>query len=146
MVFLIFVLNHLWEVGLAVLVLALVPIYASVSLCLTALLVEGAGGFAATTRSRRLTWRTPRILLLIGAMLLLVGVVAFVPGFIVSHLMSAGGAELLVEGLVGMAIASFVTPFSGAFIASAYLEARAGSGETIEPWMLAAALRTSDQR
>jgi hypothetical protein len=146
-VFLILVTNHLWQLGLVLLAVASVPVYAAVSLCLPALVVEGATGFAATARSRRLAWRSPRTFLLIGVVVVVLGAAAgLAAGFVVPHLMSAGGAELLVEGLVAMVITAFTVPLTGAFITSAYLEARARSGETVEPWMLAAALRVSDQR
>jgi hypothetical protein len=144
-VFLILVTNHLWQLGLVLLAVSFVPAYAAVSLCLTALLVEGATGFAATARSRRLAWRAPRALLPVGAVVILVTLAGLAAGFVVPHLMDPGGTELFVEGVIGATIVAFTGPLTGAFITSAYLEARAKSGETIEPWMLAAALRSSDQ-
>lgn len=144
-VFAVLVTDHVWKLGLVLLAVVLVLAYASVSLSLAALMVEGARGFTATTRSRRLAWRSPRALVVVGMVLVLVGAAGLGAGFVVPHLVSAGGSELLVEGLVAMVIAAFVTPLTGAFITSAYLEARTRNGESIEPWMLAAALRTSDQ-
>jgi hypothetical protein len=75
---------------------------------------------------------------MVGVMVALSGA-GLAPGFVVPHLMSAGGTELLVEGLLGLAVGAFVTPFIGAFITSAYLETRAKS-EPIDPWVLASAL------
>ncbi len=144
-VFVILVTNHLWQLGLVLLAVALVPAYAAVSLCLAALVVEDAGGFTAITRSRRLAWRAPRALLPVGAVVVLGAAAGLASGFVVPHLISAGGSELFLEGVLGAVIVAFATPLVGAFIASAYLEARARNGETIEPWMLAAALRSSDQ-
>lgn len=142
-VFAILVTAHLWKFGIVVLVAGLAPVWASVSLSLAALLVEGAGGLAAFRRSRRLIWSSPGILvLMVGVMVGLSGT-GLAPGFVVPHLMSAGGTELLVEGLLGLVIGAFATPLIGAFITSAYLETRAKS-DAIYPWMLAAALRASD--
>jgi hypothetical protein len=144
-VFVILVTNHLWQLGLVLLAVSLVPAYAAVSLCLAALVVEDAGGFTATARSRRLAWRAPRALLPVGAVVILVALAGLAAGFVVPHLMDPGGTELFVEGVIGATIVAFTGPLTGAFITSAYLEARAKSGETVEPWMLAAALRSSDQ-
>jgi hypothetical protein len=144
-VFLILVTNHQWQLGLVLVAAALVPAYAAVSLCLAALVVEDVGGFTAITRSRRLAWRAPRALLPVGSVVVLGAAAGLASGFVVPHLISAGGTELFVEGVIGATIVAFTGPLTGAFITSAYLEARATSGETVEPWMLAAALRSSDQ-
>jgi hypothetical protein len=143
-VFAILVTAHLWKLGIVILVAGIAPAWAIVSLSLAALLVEGAGGLAAVRRSRRLAWSSPRILvLMLGVMVALSGA-GLAPGFIVPHLMSAGGIELLIEGLLELAIGAVVAPLIGAFITSAYLETRAKS-EAIDPWVLASALRASDR-
>jgi hypothetical protein len=144
--FAILVTVHLWKLGIAVGAVGLGLATAIVSLSLVALLVEGVPAFKATGRSWRLAWRSPRAVILpVGALTVLVTAAAVLPGFVVPNLMSAGGTELLVEGLVTAALGAFTTPLSGAFITSAYLEARAAA-EGIEPWTLASVLRASDVR
>jgi hypothetical protein len=146
-VFVILVNQHLWQLGLVVLAVAIVVVIAAVSLALAVLLVEGRSGFAATGRSWRLAWGAPRAVILpVGTVLLLTDAVAFLPGFVFTRLMSAGGAELLVEGLAGLVIASVLTPLTGAVITSAYLEARTRGGDGVDPGVLASTLRASDLR
>ena len=143
-VFVILVNHHLWELGVVVLAVAIVVVIAAVSLALAVLLVEGRSGFAATGRSWRLASRVPRAVILpVGAVLLLTDAAAFLPGYVFTHLMSAGGTELLVEGLAGLVIASLLTPLTGAVIASAYLEARTRAGDGVDPGVLASTLRAS---
>jgi hypothetical protein len=143
-VFVILVNQHLWKLGLVVLTVAVVVVMALLSLALAVLLVERSSGFAATGRSWRLAWRAPRAVILpVGAVLLLAYPVAFLPGFVFTHLMSAGGSELLVEGLVGLIIGAVLTPLTGAVITSAYLEARTRGGDGIDPRVLASTLRAS---
>jgi hypothetical protein len=143
-VFVILVKQHLWTLGLVVLAVAIAVLTAVLSLALAALLVEGRSGFAATGRSWRLAWRAPRAVILpVGAVLLLAYPVALLPGFVFTRLMSAGGAELLVEGLGGLVIAAVFTPLTGAVITSAYLEARARGSDGLDPGVLASTLRAS---
>ena len=140
--FVILVNQHLWKLGFVVLVVGLVPVVAALSLALSALLVEGRSGFSATGRSWRLAWRAPRAVILpVGAVLLLTSPIAFLPGFVFTRLMSAGGAELLVEGLAGLVIGAVFTPLTGAVITSAYLEARTRGGDGVDPGVLASTLR-----
>jgi hypothetical protein len=144
--FAILVTVHLWKLGIVVGAVGFALASAVFSLSLVALLVEGATAFKATGRSWHLAWRSPRVVILpVGTVMVLVTVAGLVPGFVVPHLMSAGGTELLVEGLVTVGLGAFATPLSGAFITSAYLETRA-AGEGIAPWTLASVLRASDLR
>jgi hypothetical protein len=142
--FAILVTVHLWKLGIVVGAVALAVAAAVVSLSVVALLVEGATSFKAPGRSWHLAWRSPRAVILpVGAVTVLVTAAGLVSGFVVSHLLSAGGTELLVEGLASAVLGAVATPLNGAFIASAYLEARA-TGEGIAPWTLASVLRASD--
>jgi hypothetical protein len=144
-VFAILVTVHLWKLGLVVLVVGLAPVWASLSLSLATLLAEGTGGLTAVRRSRRLMWSSPRSLVLMMGALVTLSATGLAPGFVVPNVIGAGGTELLVEGLLGSVIGAFATPLIGAFVASAYLEARAKS-EAIDPGVLASALRGSDVR
>jgi hypothetical protein len=142
-VFVILVNQRLWKLGVVVLALGLAPVVAALSLAHSVLLVEGRSGFAATGRSWRLAWRAPRAVLVpVGTMLLLGPALSLVPGFVFTHLMNAGGTELLAEGLVALSITAFVTPLSAAFITSAYLEARTRGGDGVDAGVLASTLRT----
>jgi hypothetical protein len=143
--FAILVTVHLWKLGIVAGAVGLGLAMAIVSLSLVALLAEGVAAFNATGRSWRLARRSPRAVILpVGAVTVLVAAAGVVSGFVVPPFMSAGGTELLVEGLVTAVLGAFATPLSGAFITSAYLEVRAGEG--IDPWTLASVLRASDLR
>jgi hypothetical protein len=140
-----FVTAHQWKLGVVVLAVGFAIAYSVFSMSVAALVGEGLTGFRATGRSWLLAWRSLGLVVgVLGGMQLVVGGMGLLGSFVVSRTM-AGGAELLVEGLVTLVITAFTVPLEGAVITSAYLELRARS-EDLEPAMFGYALQVGDQR
>jgi hypothetical protein len=143
-VFVVLVTAHDWQIGIVVGAIGIILVYAPISLSIAVLMGEGATGFEATGRSWRMAMHSPRLVIgALGIVILLGNLVSVVLIYVVSHSLD-GGSEPLVSGIVSLVTAALVTPITGAFIASTYLEVRARIEAVTSAGSLAFALRTGD--
>jgi hypothetical protein len=115
-------------IGLILLIIPGVYLFVALAFVIPVLLLEGTRGMAAISRSMSLVterWWATFGRLLIGLILIIVGVfLVGVIGSALTHGVSSVSLYLIINGIVGIIISVFISPFFAALVNVTYVDLR----------------------